>query len=271
MNYVYANDAVIPALGLGTWQLKGKTAQRITEQALEVGYRHIDTAQMYGNEGAIGKALTSSSVDRSALFITTKVWWENLEGNKFSRSVEASLTQLGIDYIDLLLIHWPHPKLEPESYLEHLVRMQEQERTRHIGVSNFPPALVERVVATGARLVTNQVEYHPFLDQSAVLATCRNHGLSLTAYTPLAKGKALTTDPISNIARRHGKTPAQICLRWHIQQDAVIAIPKTSTPARLKENIDLFDFQLSNHEMAQITALSQHDERLVDPEFAPDW
>lgn len=269
MKYVSANGADIPALGLGTWELRGAEAQRITEQALAAGYRHIDTAQMYGNEREIGKAL--ASIDREALFLTTKVWWENLPGSKFSRSVEASLTHLRVDYVDLLLIHWPHPELPLEEYLEELVRVQEQGSARHIGISNFTPQQVERAVATGARLVTNQVEYHPLLDQSAVLEACRRHGLSLTAYTPLAKGEALQIDVVTGIARRHGRTPAQVTLRWLVQQQDVIAIPKTSTPERLAENLNIFDFRLSDEEMAQIGALTRRGKRLVDPVFAPEW
>ena len=271
MKYVHANGADIPALGLGTWQLRGADAQRITERALAAGYRHLDTAQMYGNEREIGKAIARASLDREALFLTTKVWWENLPGSKFSRSVEASLTHLGVDYVDLLLIHWPHPELPLEEYLEALVRVQEQGGARHIGISNFIPEQVERAVATGARLVTNQVEYHPLLDQSAVRQAGRRHGLSLTAYAPLAQGQALQIDVITRIARRHARTPAQVTLRWLVQQDDVIAIPKTSTPERLPENLDIFDFRLSNAEMDQISALTRRGKRLVNPAFAPEW
>lgn len=271
MEYVKANGATIPALGLGTWMMRGKEVRQITEKAIDAGYRHIDTAQMYGNEREIGKAIAGAGIDRNELFLTTKVWWENLETSKFSRSVEASLTHLGVDQVDLLLIHWPHPSLELETYLGELVRMQEQERTRHIGISNFTPDLVDRAVATGARLVTNQVEFHPLLDQSAILRTCRRHGLSVTAYAPLARSKVLNMETITGIARRHEKTPAQVTLRWHIQHRDVIAIPKTSTPERLEENLDIFDFRLSDEEMEHISALARRDERLVNPEFAPNW
>ena len=246
-------------------------AGQITEQALAAGYRHIDTAQMYGNEREIGKALARRPIDRDDLFLTTKVWWENLETSKFARSVEASLTHLGVDYVNLLLIHWPHPQLELEGYMEELGRMQKQERTRYIGISNFTPDLIDRAVDTGARLVTDQVEFHPLLDQSSTLRACRRHGLSLTAYAPLARGKALTSGVITDIARHHEKTPAQITLRWHIQHRDVIAIPKTSTPERLEENLNVFDFQLSDDEMKRISALAKRDQRLVDPEFAPKW
>lgn len=267
MQLLQVKGAAIPVIGLGTWRLRGKEAFSITEQALNIGYRHIDTAQMYANEEEIGKAIKNAGVERDQLFLTTKVWWENLHPSKFTRSVEASLTKLRVDQVDLLLIHWPHPDLELAVYLDELMAVQKKGYTRFIGVSNFSPAQVEQALARGAELITNQVEYHPFLDQSEVLEVCRRHGLTLTAYAPIARGRVLEDATIREIAGRHGKTPVQVTLRWHLQQAGVIAIPKTSTPARLAENIDLFDFELSNEDMQQITALTQEEKRLINPDF----
>lgn len=269
MEYVDVKGAKIPVLGLGTWMLQGTEAQKITEKALETGYRHIDTARMYGNEDMIGKALQASGVDRDELFITTKVWWEDLKPEKFQRSVENSLADLRTDHVDLLLIHWPHPSLPVADYIELLTDAQEKGTAIHIGVSNFTPQLIEESVATGAELVNNQVEYHPFLDQSAILQACRRHDLSLTAYAPLARGRVTRDRIIREIGEKHGKSAAQVTLRWLIQQKGVIAVPKTSTPARLEENFDLFDFRLSEAEMQKINRLTTENERIVDPEHAP--
>ncbi len=269
MKIIQVKGAAIPAIGLGTWTLKGREAQEITEKALETGYTHIDTAQMYANEAEVGKAVRSSGIDRDKLFITTKIWWENLGLEKFDRSVQHSLSQLRTDYIDLLLIHWPHPKLKLEDYMERLMHAKEQGIAKHIGVSNFTPPLLDQAVATGAELINNQVEYHPYLDQSVVIEACRRHGMSLTAYAPLARGRVTHDDIIEEIAKRHDKTPAQVTLRWLMQQEEVIAIPKTSKVKHLEENFDIFDFELSEEEIANINALKKEAERLVDPEFAP--
>ena len=271
MKYVHAKGARIPCLGLGTWELRGTEAQRITEAALDLGYTHVDTAQMYGNEEEIGKAIARSGIDRDKLFVTTKVWWENLSPAAFARSVEGSLSKLGLQHVDLLLIHWPHPDLELAVYLDELMEMEQQGLTRFIGISNFTPELIEQAVNLCPDLINNQVEYHPFLDQSAVLRTCRRHGLSLTAYSPIARGKVLQNDTIRQCAENHGKTPVQVTLRWHVQQADVIAIPKTSHAGRLAENLDIFDFELTGEEMEAISRLGTAETRLVDPEFAPDW
>ncbi len=271
MYNVSVKGAEIPVLGLGTWQIKGDDGCRLISKAIELGYRHIDTAPLYENEAEVGNALSSAGIDRRELFITTKVWWESLYRDKFWRSVETSLAKLQLDTVDLLLIHWPHPSLPVEAYLEDLMRVQEQGMARFIGVSNFTPSLLGRAVATGAELVTNQVEYHPLLDQSATLEAGRRHGLSLTAYTPLARGRIFTKPTINDIARAHGKSAAQVTLRWLIQQEDVIAIPRTATPARLEENLDIFDFELTEEEMSQIFALASPKGRLVNPGFGPEW
>lgn len=271
MQYVKVKGAEIPALGLGTYKLRDREATDIIREALDVGYRHIDTAQMYANEREVGKAIQLSGLDRDEVFLTSKVWWTNLPHDKFMRSVESSLTQLQVDQLDLLLIHWPHPDLELEHYLEELVRMREQGRTRFIGVSNFTPDLVQRAAAFDDGLVTNQVEYHPYLDQSSLLKTCRKQGLSLTAYAPLAHARVTDDPKLRTIGEKHGKTAAQVTLRWHLQQEGVIAIPKTSSPERLRENFELFDFELSGEEMNAIFNLTEKDNRLIDPAYAPAW
>ncbi len=270
MHIIHAKRARIPAIGLGTWQLRGKEARSVTEKALELGYTHIDTAQMYGNEDEIGKAVQASGIDRDDLFLTTKVWWENLDATRFLDSVRESLSKLKVDHTDLLLIHWPHPELPMRAYLESLMEARDAGYTRFVGVSNFTAEMVKEASADFPELVTNQVEYHPYLDQSRVLAACQNYGLVLTAYAPIARGRVLNDKTLGEIGRKYGKSPVQVTLRWHVQQ-GVVAIPKTSHPDRLKKNLDIFDFSLTEAEMEAIFGLTREKDRLVDPEFAPNW
>lgn len=269
---VHANGAAIPALGFGTWQLSGDACTEAVGWALEAGYRHIDTASMYGNEEAVGAGMRASRLPRDQVFVTTKVWHDDLAPGDLERSAEASLRRLGLDAVDLLLIHWPNSGIPLRGTMEVLSRAKRQGLARHIGVANFTVALLEEAVAlSGEPLVTNQCEYHPFLDQAPVLAACRRHGLSFTSYSPLGKAAALSEPLLRDIAAAHGKTPAQVVLRWHVQQPGVVAIPKSGNRQRMTENLGIFDFTLSDEEMRRISALARPDGRLISPGFAPDW
>lgn len=271
MHRIKANGAEIPALGFGTWTLKGSQCQELVEHALGAGYRHLDTARMYDNEAAVGAGLKASGVARSDVFVTTKVWWTDLAPADLQRSAEGSLTRLGLDHVDLLLIHWPNAKIPLEGSIEALNRLRERGLTRHIGVANFPTALMRQAIALSeAPLVANQVEYHPYLDQSKVHAACRAAGIAMVAYCPLYRGRGLLEDHvIRTAAARHGKSPAQIVLRWHVQQDGVAAIPRTTKKERLAENAAVFDFTLSNVEMAAIDGLTSANSRLCNFDFSP--
>jgi len=271
MMMIEANGARIPALGLGTWELRGRTCARIVEQALKLGYRHIDTAQVYENEREVGEGLRSSGVRRSELFLTTKVWTTHFAPHDLERSTKESLVRLRVPDVDLLLLHWPNSHVPLAETLGALAHAKTLGLTRHIGLSNFTVALLDEAVAASPEpLVCNQVEYHPYLDQTKVREACARHGLALVAYSPIAKGK-IKNDPIlTRIGRAHGKSPAQICLRWLMQQN-VVAIPRTSKVERLSENLDVFDFTLSEQDMADIFAMASPEGRMTSFAFAPKW
>ncbi len=268
--FVQVQDEQVPALGLGTWQLTGPDCRRVVEQALEIGYRHIDTAQTYGNEDQIGQALRSNMVvDRDELFVTTKLANRNHAPQYVLASTDDSLRRLGIGYVDLLLVHWPVELDSLPATLEAMVRLRDDGKVRHVGVSNFTPSQVELALQHGP-IFCNQVEYHPFLAQPQQLALARERGLLLTAYAPLARGQVADDPGLADIGRRRGKTPAQVALRWLVEQEAVSAVPKASSRDHLQENFTIFDFELSDDEREEISALDR-GERLFDPPFAPAW
>lgn len=273
MKIIEANGARIPALGLGTYTLKDETCVRLVAQGIEDGYRHIDTARMYGNEAEVGKGIAASGIDRGEIFLTTKVWWTDLSAEAFADSARAAVDAIGLGPVDLLLIHWPNRDVPLEETIEALNATLEQGLTRAIGVANFTaPMLDEAAALSPAPLACNQVEYHPFLSQESILGACRRHGMAMIAYSPIGQGGELLAHPvIAGIAATRGRTPAQIVLRWELEQDIVGAIPRTSNPARLKENLDVFDFELTEEEHKAITALTTKRQRLVDPAFAPNW
>jgi 2,5-diketo-D-gluconate reductase B len=269
--FVEAGGARIPAIGLGTWELRGRTCARIVEQALRLGYRHIDTAQVYENEREVGDGLRASGVRRDDVFVTTKVWTTHFAPNDLERSVKESLVRLRMPEVDLLLLHWPNPHVPLAETLGALSHAKRMGLARHIGVSNFTVALIEEAVkACPEPLVCDQVEYHPYLDQAKVREACTANGLALVAYSPVAKGKIKNDATLTRIGRDHRKSPAQICLRWLVQQN-VSAIPRTSRIERLSENINIFDFELSEEEMGKIFALANAKGRLTDFGFAPKW
>ena len=272
---VSANGAQIPALGFGTWPLKGEEGIAAISAALDAGYRHIDTAAMYANEREVGEAIGNHAVPRDEIFLTTKVWHTDLDHDALIASAEASVEKLGVDQVDLLLIHWPSPAIPIAVQVGNLCDAKRRGLTRHIGVSNFPSRMVDEAVAAAAAadepLVANQIEYHPFLGQSAVLAACRRHGLALTAYSPIARGRVSDSPVIQAIASDKGKSETQIALRWLIQQPGVVAIPKSADPARIRANMAIADVDLSDAEMARISALGNRDGRTVNFDWAPDW
>jgi diketogulonate reductase-like aldo/keto reductase len=271
MQYVEANGARIPAIGLGTWELRGRTCARLVEQAIKFGYRHIDTAQMYENEREVGEGLRASGVDRNEVFVTTKVWTTHFAPNDLERSVKESLRQLRLAQVDLILLHWPNPRIPLSETMGALANVRRLGMARHIGVSNFTVALIEEAVALCPEpLVCDQVEYHPYLDQAKVLEACRRHDMALMAYSPIAKGRIKTDEVLRRIGAAYGKTAAQVCLRWLVQQN-VAAIPRTSRIERLSENIEIFDFTLTDDEMARISAMGSAKGRLTDFGFAPKW
>lgn len=262
-------NTTMPALGFGTYRLKGKTCSESVADAIGIGYRHIDTAEMYENEPEIGKGIKSSGIGRDQLFLTTKVWYTHLKHDELIKTVESSLRKLQTDYVDLLLIHWPSEDIHMKEPLEAMMELKQQNKIKLLGVSNFTCDMVDRAVAI-APVVCNQVEYHPFLNQSEMLKTVRENGMILTAYGPIAKGKVLDNTTLQEIGEKYNKTPTQVTLRWHMQQDKVAAIPKSSDAERRQQNFDIFDFELTQEEMQQISAL-HGDSRMVNPEWAPDW
>ncbi len=270
MRYVEVQGERVPALGFGTWQLSGKAAVEAVQHALELGYRHIDTAQMYRNEAQVGQALADSGLDRGEVFLTTKLQPRNLEADRVPRSTRESLERLQTDYVDLLLIHWPAFSASMEATLEAMVDLREEGTVRHIGVSNFTPSLL-REALDRAPIFCNQVEYHPYLAQPDLRSLAVERDLMLTAYSPLAKGRVIDDEVLEEIGSRHGKTAAQVSLRWLIQQDHVAAIPRSGDRDHRAANFDIFDFELSEEEMASIDGLDDA-RRLIDPaDLAPDW
>ena len=268
MQFIEAKDAKIPAIGLGTWELRGRTCSRLVEQALRLGYRHIDTAQAYDNEREVGEGLRLAGVPRGEVFVTTKIWTSHFAPHDLQRSVKESLNKLRLTEVDLLLLHWPNPRVPLSETLDALAHVRKLGMTRHIGVSNFTVALMDEAVdKCPAPLVCNQVEYHPYLDQAKVLNACRQYDLALVAYSPIAKGRVRKDEVLARIGRAHGKSAAQVCLRWLVQQQ-VAAIPRTS---KLSENIEVFDFELSEAEMAEVSALGSPDGRTTDFGFSPKW
>lgn len=270
---VTANGAAIPALGFGVFRVNAGDTKRMVKHVLGLGYRHIDTAQIYGNEGEVGEGIVASGVSRADIFLTTKVWVKNFRHKDFLASVDESLKKLRTDYVDLLLLHWPNNDVPLAEQVGALNEVKKKGQVRHIGVSNYNRALIaEAVKLSEAPLVTNQVEYHPYLDQTPVLDASRKAGMSVTAYYAMADGKVPEDKTLQEIGRRYGKSAAQVTLRWLIQQQGVIALSKTVSEARAKENMAIFDFELSAEDMAAIHKLSHPTGRIVSPDgLAPAW
>ena len=269
MQTIEAKGLKIPVVGLGTWDLRGRDCARLVEQAIRLGYRHIDTAQMYDNEQQVGEGVRASGL-RSEVMVTTKVQPTLLAPHDLERSVKASLAKLRLDVIDLLLIHWPNPRVPLAETLGAMAKMKREGITRHIGVSNFTVKLLDEATRVSDEpLVCNQIECHPFLDQDKVIAACRKLGMAVVAYSPIARGGAKGDALLEKIGKAHGKTAPQVCLRWLVQQ-GIVVIPRTSKRERLEENIGIFDFALSDAEMKAIAGLAR-GERIVDWSWSPQW
>jgi 2,5-diketo-D-gluconate reductase B len=268
-----AGPATIPSLGFGTFRMPGADVLRIVPQALSLGYRHIDTAQIYGNEAEVGEAIAKSSVPRNDIFLTTKVWVDHYRTGDLQRSVETSLAKLRTDHVNLLLLHWPNPKVAFAETIDALNAVQRAGMAQHIGVSNLNTTqMAEAVRLSAAPIVTNQVEYHPYLDQQKVLAAARAANMTVTAYYGLADGNVVHDPVLRAIGERHGKSAVQVTLRWLVQQPGVVALTKTVQAARAASNLDIFDFELGADEMAAIHALASQNRRFVSPEgLAPEW
>ena len=258
----------IPQLGLGTWQLEGAACVRAVTTALELGYRHIDTAEVYGNESQVGEAIRTSGIPRKDLFLTSKVWYEHADKASLRRALISSLERLGTTYLDLYLLHWPTSAVPVEETVRALTELRDQGLIRALGVSNFGPENLDRAVRSSRYVAVNQVEFHPFLYQKELLEKCAEHGITITAYSPIARGAVKGNETLEAIGNAHGKTAIQVTLRWLLDKEVVV-IPKASSQPHLEANLQVFDFSLSKKETAAIDALNE-GKRFVDPRWA-DW
>lgn len=272
MKLLSLKNAQMPALGFGTWKLTGNGCIDAVDFAIKNGYRHIDTAQIYENEAEVGAGIKKSGITRDQIFLTTKVWRTNFVSKNVAQSVDESLRKLQTDYVDLLLVHWPFPEVSVAELVEGVMEAQAAGKARAIGVSNFTVSQMEEALKiSGGQVCNNQVEYHPFLSQKPVLDFTQKNDMVLTAYSPVARGKAIKDATLKEIGLKYGKSAGQVTLRWFMQQDGVAAIPKSATPENIKANIDIFDFELSDEDMAAITAMGKANDRQVNPDFAPKW
>ncbi|MEL6251853.1 MAG: aldo/keto reductase [Bacteroidota bacterium] len=271
MRTVHIKGAEIPVIGMGTYTIKGPGAAELIAEALEMGYTYLDSAQMYGNESDISKGIKLAGAEREDVFVLTKVHPENTYPDKFLASVEDSLRNLGLDHVDLLLIHWPNPKVPVQHAIAELMKAQEKGYAKFIGVSNFNISMVQTALDMGAEIVTNQVEYHCFLNQDKLKNFLQQHGISLTAYSPLGQGMVIGNPVLKEIGDKYSKTEAQVALRWLIEQDQVLAIPRSSSKKRLASNLEVFDFWLSEEDKQAIDKLRFTNRRMVDWQYSPDW
>lgn len=271
MDHLKTQGISMPKLGLGTFRMQGDTCRAAVESALSIGYRHIDTAEMYANEEVIGAAIAASGVPRGELHVTTKVWHENLSSDAIRRAFDASLKKLRLDHVDLYLVHWPSKAADWGAVFETLMTLKQEGRTRAIGVANFTTALLKVAVdEIKAPIACNQVEYHAMLDQSKVLAYLQARSIPLVAYCPLAQGRFATDPVLADIGARHNATAAQVALKWLLDQDGVAAIPKASRRESQQANLDALKITLDDADREKIAALAK-DRRCVNPGFAPAW
>jgi 2,5-diketo-D-gluconate reductase B len=269
MTTIEVRGVRVPAVGFGTWLVTGQDATDGVRDALEIGYRQIDTARAYENEREVGRGIADSGVPRDEIFLTTKVPHDDATASEVERDAEQSLERLGVDRLDLLLLHWPNPDVPLEETLGAMEKVRNQGLTRHIGVSNFPAGLLQRATQL-APIFCNQVEYHPFLDQSRLLELAREREVLVTAYAPLARGQVAEDDTLKRIGDKHGRSAGQVAMRWLLDQPGVSPIPKASSQERRRENLDVFDFTLDDEDREQIARLPK-DVRTIDPPWAPDW
>jgi diketogulonate reductase-like aldo/keto reductase len=271
MQFVEAHGVRIPMIGLGTMTLKGDICVQAVKTALQLGYRHIDTAAFYGNEVENGEGLRASGVKREDVFICTKVRENNLLPENFTRSLDQSLANLQLPYVDLLLIHWNNKDIPFNISVGALCKAKKDGKAKHVGVANFTTKMLDEAWAvTSEPLVCNQIEVHPFINQDKVLAASKKHGMAVVAYVPIARGKVPGAEVLERLGKAHGKSAAQVSLRYLVQLGCC-SIPRTATPAHLKENLEVFDFALSDAEMAELKKLNATNMRVVNPPHAPVW
>ena len=266
---VEVRGVTVPALGFGTWLITGAAAEEGVRDALEIGYRQIDTARAYENEREVGRGIAGSGVPREEIWLTTKVPREDAEPDRVRASAEASLRDLGTEYVDLLLLHWPNEDVPVERTLEAMSALQQEGKVRHLGLSNFPAGMLREALDL-APVLCDQVEYHPLLDQSRLLELAAERDVIITAYSPLAHGEVLAEPTLQRIGEAHGKSPGQVALRWLLDQPRVSPIPKASSHERRVENFDVLDFALTDDDHEAIAALRK-DVRTADPSWGPDW
>jgi len=271
MQFVEANGARIPTIGLGTMTLKGDVCVQAVKTALQMGYRHLDSAAYYGNEVENGEGMRQSGIKREEIFLCTKVRQDDLMPDKFEKVIDQSLVNFKLPYVDLLLIHWNNKDVPLELSVGALCKAKKDGKTRHVGVANFTTKLLDEAWAvTSEPLVCNQIEVHPFINQDKVIATSKKHGMAVVAYVPIARGKVPGAEVLERIGKAHGKSAAQVSLRYLVQLGCC-PIPRTANPAHLKENLEVFDFKLSDSEMAELKKLNATNIRVVNPPHAPVW
>jgi 2,5-diketo-D-gluconate reductase B len=271
MKYLTVKGEKLPAIGFGTSQIQGGQCTEMVRTALALGYRHIDTAQAYGNEAEVGRGIAQSGVKREEIFLTTKVWRSALGARDVKRSTEESLKTLGTDHVDLLLVHWPNDSIPMGETLGAFAALKAEGKTRHIGVSNYTPRHLKEAIETHrADLFCNQVEYHPELGQDTMLSILRRLGMALVAYSPLGRGRIVKHPALAKIGAKYGKSASQVALAWLVRQDGVVTIPKASSEAHARANLDIFDFTLAPEDLAEIAKMERNS-RVWEPSWGPSW
>ena len=271
MEYWSHNQFRLPKIGFGTYQLKKQEAVSAVKKALKLGLRHIDTAQIYDNESDVGQGIRESKIPREEIFLTTKIWLDCLSSEKLKKSFQLSLNKLQTDYVDLLLIHWPNLDVSLEETLGAFMSLKKEGKIRYIGVSNFTCRLLSKALRICPQIITNQVEYHPLINQKNLLSFITDKNMFLTAYSPLIRGKVFQIQQLIALGKKYNKSPGQIALRWLIDQKNVVAIFKSSQEKFIQQNCDIFNFQLEPADTALLFRLNRNKQRLVNPPFAPKW
>ncbi|MCZ0932076.1 MAG: aldo/keto reductase [Oligoflexia bacterium] len=271
MEYWSYSQFKIPKIGFGTYRLNGPLAVDSVKKALKLGLRHIDTAQIYDNEAEVGQGIKESKIPREDIFLTTKIWFDRLNSEKIKQSFQVSLNKLKTDYVDLLLIHWPNLDIPLEESLGAFMSLQKENTVRSIGVSNFTCSLLKRARQICPQIITNQVEYHPLINQQKMLNLIEGKNMFLTAYSPLIRGKVFQIQQLVTLGKKYNKSPSQIALKWLIDQKNVVVIFKSAHKEYIEQNCNIFDFELEDKDKALLFRLNKNKQRLINPPFAPAW